>query len=384
MPCRRRRRCRRRHCSATRAAPRPTSRRRVAAEPRGDHGPTRGHDPLRAATGDRGGHRRRRGDRCRSGRLRCWGDPHTRHCCCAPESTRPVSARASSDHVGRVVELQLRSIDDDAAAHRLVTGAVLRRGVIEVVPMNHLGPRRPGQAALLVGLLANQRRGTVRLSAERPDDPDRSAASTSVSSGMPTPCASPPGSRWSKSCSPPHRSPMSSATRRSPTASAATPTRPRRARWARWSTSTGAVIGYDDLFVADASVLPTTPPSGTYVPVLLLAERLAESGWPRLTLRQTLVVSACTTSALIGPLHRSGQGEQFGHALLEQIGHQPDIGDEVTIADEAEVEIAVVALHGDVEADAVGDRRHGVEVLRAWRPRRTAESSVRARWRSPG
>ena len=39
----------------------------------------------------------------------------------------------------------------------------------------------------------------------------------------------------------------------------------------------GAVIGYDDLFVADASVLPTTPPSGTYVPVLLLAERLAES-----------------------------------------------------------------------------------------------------------
>ena len=55
------------------------------------------------------------------------------------------------DHVGRVVELTLRH-GDDAAAHHLVTGAVLRRGVIEVVPMNHLGPGRPGQAALLVGL----------------------------------------------------------------------------------------------------------------------------------------------------------------------------------------------------------------------------------------
>ena len=42
----------------------------------------------------------------------------------------------------------------------------------------------------------------------------------------------------------------------------------------------GAVVGYDDLFVADASVLPATPPSGTYVPVVLLAERLARA-WRR-------------------------------------------------------------------------------------------------------
>ena len=39
----------------------------------------------------------------------------------------------------------------------------------------------------------------------------------------------------------------------------------------------GAVIGYEDLFVADASVLATTPPSGTYLPVVLLAERLANA-----------------------------------------------------------------------------------------------------------
>ena len=39
----------------------------------------------------------------------------------------------------------------------------------------------------------------------------------------------------------------------------------------------GAVGGYENLFVADASVLPLTPPSGTYLPVVLLAERLADA-----------------------------------------------------------------------------------------------------------
>ena len=39
----------------------------------------------------------------------------------------------------------------------------------------------------------------------------------------------------------------------------------------------GVVAGYEDLFVADASVLPTLPASGTYVPVVLLAERLAHA-----------------------------------------------------------------------------------------------------------
>ena len=37
----------------------------------------------------------------------------------------------------------------------------------------------------------------------------------------------------------------------------------------------GAVRGYDNLFVADASALADLPPSGTYLPVVLLAERLA-------------------------------------------------------------------------------------------------------------
>ena len=39
----------------------------------------------------------------------------------------------------------------------------------------------------------------------------------------------------------------------------------------------GAVLGCADLFVADASVLPALPASGTYLPVVLEAERLARA-----------------------------------------------------------------------------------------------------------
>ena len=39
----------------------------------------------------------------------------------------------------------------------------------------------------------------------------------------------------------------------------------------------GVVDGYTALFVADASVLPALPASGTYLPVVLLAERLARA-----------------------------------------------------------------------------------------------------------
>ena len=74
------------------------------------------------------------------------------------------------DHVGRVIELTLRHAGD-SEPRGLVTGALLRRGAVEVVTMNHLGRSLPGRAALLVGLLSNQRRGTVRLPPDRPDDP---------------------------------------------------------------------------------------------------------------------------------------------------------------------------------------------------------------------
>jgi choline dehydrogenase len=37
----------------------------------------------------------------------------------------------------------------------------------------------------------------------------------------------------------------------------------------------GAVVGYDGLYVADASVFPELPSTNPYFPTLMLAERLA-------------------------------------------------------------------------------------------------------------
>jgi hypothetical protein len=42
----------------------------------------------------------------------------------------------------------------------------------------------------------------------------------------------------------------------------------------------GAVRGYERLFVCDASVFPDVPASGTYVPTVLVAERLT-ARWRR-------------------------------------------------------------------------------------------------------
>ncbi len=191
----------------------------------------------------------------------------------------PAVGEGLRDHVGRVVELTLDT-STDVDAHGLVTGVVLRRGVIEVVAMNHLGPPRPGQAALLVGLLANQRRGTVRLDAERPEDP---TAEPDVDFG---PLGDADAVRLASGVEM-----VEEMLTTTPFADIVADARvvDGFGGYAH-ATSTcaigtvvdehGAVVGYEDLFVADASVLPTTPPSGTYLPVVILAERLA-GAWRR-------------------------------------------------------------------------------------------------------
>lgn len=180
-----------------------------------------------------------------------------------------------SDHPSRMVEVALQP---DAAAdpHSLVTGAALRRGPIEIVAMNHLGRQRPGVAALLVGLLQTSRRGRVRLDPANPDDPQAppvvdfgpvahpddvrrladgvalarrvlaSPSFTGIIEGFSVASGYGGYAHASSSC------PMGTVVDRR-----------------------GAVLGYDGLHVADASVFPEIPASGTYLPVVLLAERLA-------------------------------------------------------------------------------------------------------------
>jgi choline dehydrogenase-like flavoprotein len=38
----------------------------------------------------------------------------------------------------------------------------------------------------------------------------------------------------------------------------------------------GKVRGFDNLFVADASIMPTIPRANTYIPTLVAAERIVE------------------------------------------------------------------------------------------------------------
>ena len=178
------------------------------------------------------------------------------------------------DHVGKVVELTLR-VADGTVNHELVTGAVLRRGAIEMVAMNHLGSASPGHAALLVGLLVNQRRGSVRLAADRPDDPTAPPVMDFGHLGDADAVRLAAGVTLAEELvgKAPFTDVVSDARVLDGFGGYA------------HATSTcaagivvdehGAVSGYDELFVGDASVLPSLPACGTYLPVVLLAERLA-------------------------------------------------------------------------------------------------------------
>jgi choline dehydrogenase-like flavoprotein len=183
------------------------------------------------------------------------------------------------DHVGRVIELTLRH-GGGSEPRGLVTGSLLRRGAVEVVTMNHLGRSLPGRAALLVGLLSNQRRGTVRLPSDRPDDP---ASPPRVDFGT---LGAADMVRLAAGMTMAHEL---LAARPFTDAVADVRVVEGFGGYAH-ATSTcaigsvaderGAILGYEGLYVCDASALPSLPTCGPYLPVVLLAERLARAWGP--------------------------------------------------------------------------------------------------------
>jgi len=180
-----------------------------------------------------------------------------------------------TDHPSRIIEIALKP-DSSADPQSLVTGAAVRRGPVEVMAMNHLGRDRPAAGALFVGLLVTSRRGSVRLDPLAADDPtvspvvdfgrlddvddvrgladgvtlaQRLLASRSFATiidGYTVGSGYGGYAHASSSC-----------------------------RMGTVVDQRGAVNGYDGLFICDASVFPEIPASGTYLPVVLLAERLA-------------------------------------------------------------------------------------------------------------
>jgi choline dehydrogenase/5-(hydroxymethyl)furfural/furfural oxidase len=181
-----------------------------------------------------------------------------------------------ADHAGRIIELSLR---DGVApdVHGLVTGASVRRGALEIVALNHLGPARQGVAALLAGVLDVERRGTVRLSATAPDDPleppavDLGRLTNADAAGLAAAldlAGELLGHQSFVDVVAEHRVAGGLGGYAHATSTCAI---------GRVVDEDGAVRGYEGLYVGDASALPVTPPSGTLLPVVLLAERLAEA-----------------------------------------------------------------------------------------------------------
>ncbi|CAN5741557.1 GMC family oxidoreductase N-terminal domain-containing protein [soil metagenome] len=166
------------------------------------------------------------------------------------------------DHAGRIIELTLMDGVDPPTAG-LVTGVTWRHGDVEVVALNHLGPDRPGVGGLLVGDLGHPRRGVVEGGAVRFTDDPATVVATERAVALARTLLDQPAFRdivddYEV------RSELGGYHHAAGTC-----------RIGSVVDDYGAVHGVRNLYVADASILPTLPTSGLYVPVVALAERLA-------------------------------------------------------------------------------------------------------------
>jgi choline dehydrogenase-like flavoprotein len=180
-----------------------------------------------------------------------------------------------ADHPSRLIEIAMKP---DAAADPAssVTGAALRRGPVEIVALNHLGAARAGRAALLVGLLRTARRGSVRLDPAHADDPE---AAPRVDFGR----LDHPGDARALT----DGVELAKRLLLAPSFDAIIDGFELGAGFGGYAHASsscrmgvvvderGAVAGYEGLYVCDASVFPEIPSAGTYLPTVLLAERLA-------------------------------------------------------------------------------------------------------------
>jgi choline dehydrogenase/5-(hydroxymethyl)furfural/furfural oxidase len=173
------------------------------------------------------------------------------------------------NHPGVPVLLQLRP-GTASDVHGLVTGTALRRGDVQVLALNHLGPEKPGWAMLLVVLMTSSSRGSVRLDPSGsggepvvewsldPRDRARLARAALVATGLTEHEAfqalvenvaigdGPAGVfHWSSTCA-----------------------------LGRVLDERGAVRGHTNLYVADASAFADLPAANLYVPTIRQAARL--------------------------------------------------------------------------------------------------------------
>ncbi|MBA3605099.1 MAG: GMC family oxidoreductase N-terminal domain-containing protein [Actinomycetota bacterium] len=183
----------------------------------------------------------------------------------------PLIGAGLRNHPGLPVVLHLRD-GVEAPTEGLVTATALRRGVVQVQPLNHLGPQAPGLAMLLVVVMAPTGVGRVTVNAQAGD-----AEGIAVQQVL-SPADRARLARGAVDVQRLLEHPALTALVDGveigeapagifhPTSTCA---------MGRVVEADGAVRGYERLHVADASVFPDIPSTNTYLPTLMLAERLA-------------------------------------------------------------------------------------------------------------
>jgi choline dehydrogenase-like flavoprotein len=204
----------------------------------------------------------------------------------------PGVGEGLQDHPSAALTLALHE-GAHAGIGDLVVGSVCRRSDIQFLPMNHVGADAPGLGVLLVALLTpRSRAGSVRLD---PDDPRRDPIVDFALLDDPADTAElAAGVRAAiELLEAPSFRDIVGATYidASGTSIAALADDEPIRRWlssavgdyvhassscamGRVVDTDGAVIGYEGIYVCDASVFPGIPDANTHLPTTMLAERL--------------------------------------------------------------------------------------------------------------
>jgi choline dehydrogenase-like flavoprotein len=206
--------------------------------------------------------------------------------------TAPGLGQGLQDHVSAPLALELRAgVEQDSEG--LAVGSLLTRGELQFLPMNHLGSETPGMGLLMVALMRPlSRAGTVRLASNNPSDEPvvdfallqdrrdldaithgvRGAMALLESSAFDAVVENVYIDGWGttidqltddSSIDRWLRSATGDYVHASSTCAMGTTVDDR-----------GAVVGYEDLYVCDASVFPSIPAVNTHLPTTMLAERL--------------------------------------------------------------------------------------------------------------
>jgi choline dehydrogenase/5-(hydroxymethyl)furfural/furfural oxidase len=172
----------------------------------------------------------------------------------------PEIGRGLRNHPGLPVTLHLREPVD---VHSLVTGALLRRGDVQVTAMNHLGPAAPGDAMLLLAVLSTSSVGSLALDGELRHELDAADGAGLIAGRalVEELLAAPPFTELVDryTIDPPGGVHHATST----------------CRMGVVVDDDGRVDGLTNVHVVDAAAFPDLPRTNTYLPTLMLAERLA-------------------------------------------------------------------------------------------------------------